>query len=884
MSRIRALASLRPIAVVLVLLPTRSFPGQARPDGAKALDHVRVLAADELRGRKTGTPEYLKAAEYVAAKMKEFGLRPAGEKGTYFQDVPVKTFTDFEPPIRLEVTAPLARAYVPGRGRDFVPVAGTGSGVARGAAAFVGYGVVSEKPAWNDYDGLDVKGRIVVLLPDGPEVLGESVRDWTLERKVKLALERGAAGVVEMDLSQPGQPAPRRLAAGGLKPGLAPAGFVVVQAGRNFLDDLFYAARASWRDAVSKILRFKKPFSFGLEAGLELEAHFVLEKRRAVNVLGLIPGADRKLKDEVLILGGHLDHIGVAMDGLVYPGADDDATAVAVILETARVLQARGVKPARTLLFAAWAGEEMGLAGSRWYVDHPVFPLSKTACYLNIDMVGTGDATLMIGGMFEYGGFFDKVKAKLSPKVVQSLRPRVNYRGSDHSTFWEKGVTALSLRTGDVLTNRLDDKHPEYHRPGDRPATIDPELLRAAAEYELEVILALAETKDNLFLPEYRAEFVHKDAVVVDLHCDTISRFMGGDDLRQDLPRGQVDIPKLKRGAVDLQVFACYAPPPASDLEKANAPKGVFGQIEAVYRLVGGNPDDLEVVRTPADISRLQNGGKTGVLLGIEGGYAIANDLDLLRSFHRAGVRLMTLTHWTHTDWADASGDPRPVWNGLTDFGRSVVKEMNRLGMVIDVSHVADKTFWDVLETTQAPVVASHSCCRALAPHFRNLTDEMIRALAKNGGLVGINFAPGFLNVEADKKRQALWEDIVRKHGLPADYREALKADPEKKNRGWAEFETRGKALDKERPPVDVKTVVDHIDHIIKVSGSANHVGLGSDFDGIGTTPVGLEDVGKLGAVTAELLRRGTKESDVRKILGENFLRVFGAVERAAKR
>jgi membrane dipeptidase len=149
---------------------------------------------------------------------------------------------------------------------------------------------------------------------------------------------------------------------------------------------------------------------------------------------------------------------------------------------------------------------------------------------------------------------------------------------------------------------------------------------------------------------------------------------------------------------------------------------------------------------------------------------------------------------------------------------------------------------------------------------------------------VGINFAPGFLNVEADKKRQALWEDIVRKHGLPADYREALKADPEKKNRGWAEFETRGKALDKERPPVDVITVVDHIDHIIKVSGSANHVGLGSDFDGIGTTPVGLEDVGKLGAVTAELLRRGTKESDVRKILGENFLRVFGAVERAAKR
>lgn len=381
-----------------------------------------------------------------------------------------------------------------------------------------------------------------------------------------------------------------------------------------------------------------------------------------------------------------------------------------------------------------------------------------------------------------------------------------------------------------------------------------------------------------------RAEFVHKDAVVVDLHCDTVSRFMNGEDLRQDLARGHIDIPKLKRGAVDVQVFACASPPPANDLGKANAPKGVFGQIEAVYRLVGENPGDLEVVRAPADIFRLQNSGKTGVLLGIEGGYAIANDLDLLRSFHRTGVRLMTLTHWTHTDWADASGDPQPVWNGLTDFGRSVVKEMNRLGMVIDVSHVADKTFWDVLETTRAPVVASHSCCRALAPHFRNLTDEMIKALAKNGGLVGVNFAPGFLNVEADKKRRALWEEVARKHGLSADYRDAFSSDPEKKNPGWAEFEARGKALDQEPPPVDVKSVADHIDRIVKVAGSADHVGLGSDFDGIGTTPVGLENAGKLGAVTAELLRRGYKESDVRKILGGNFLRVFRAVERAAER
>ncbi|MGD0783288.1 MAG: M20/M25/M40 family metallo-hydrolase, partial [Candidatus Aminicenantales bacterium] len=555
--------------------------------------------------------------------------------------------------------------------------AGTGSGISSGPAAFVGYGVASDTPAWNDYEGLDPKGKILIVLPDGPELLGEAVKDWTLERKVKLAVEKNAAGMIEMDLSESGQTLPRRPAPGLLKPGVAPPGFVVVRAGRNALDDIFYSAHSSWRDAVSKIYRLKKPHSFPLAAMLEMEAHFVQEDRTAVNVLGLIPGTDKKLKNEVLIMGGHLDHLGVGLDGFVYPGADDNATSVAVMLETVRVLKGSGWKPARTLLFASWAGEEMGTVGSRFYTEHPVFPLNKTAAYLNIDMVGTGDSTLLVGGMFEYAKFFERVKAGLDPDIVKLLKPRVNYRGSDHSAFWDKGVASISLRSGEVLTNTLDDKHPEYHRPGDRAETIDPSLLALAARYHLEVITRLADIKDNLFDPLFRAEFIHKDAAVVDMHCDTIGRFMAGEDLRRDLPQGHIDIPKLKRGAVDLQVFACFAPPPANDAEKAASAKGAIKQIEAVHRLVAQNPDDLALVRTTEDFGRIRNSGKTGVLIGIEGGYAIENDLDLLRSFFRSGVRLMTLTHWTHTDWADASGDPQPVFNGLTEFGKSVVAEMN---------------------------------------------------------------------------------------------------------------------------------------------------------------------------------------------------------------
>jgi membrane dipeptidase len=370
----------------------------------------------------------------------------------------------------------------------------------------------------------------------------------------------------------------------------------------------------------------------------------------------------------------------------------------------------------------------------------------------------------------------------------------------------------------------------------------------------------------------------------VDLHCDTIGRFMNGEDLRQDLPQGHIDIPKLKRGAVDLQVFACFVSPPATDLEKAQAGQKIFRQIEGIHRLVDQSPTDLEIVLTYEDAMRLRNSGKTGVLIGIEGGYAIEDDLDMLRTFYRAGVRLMTLTHWTHTDWADASGDLKAEHCGLTSFGEQVVKEMNRLGMVIDVSHVHDETFWDVLRTTEAPVVASHSCCRALADHHRNLSDEMLKALAKNNGVVGINYYPAFLNAEIEKKQAALLAEVTKKYGLGDDFGAVVQSDQETRKKALAEYESRSRELQKTLPPVDVKTVVDHIEHVIKVTGYTDSVGLGSDFDGISSTPQGLENVGRLLAITEELQRRGYKEGDIRKILGGNFLRVFQAVEKAAQK
>ncbi len=892
MKRIAAVSS--PALLFLVLatfvppgaLSASSAAKRALPrpvaDGQKAFAHVKFLASDAFKGRKSGTPDYRRAAEYVAAEMQKAGLKPGGENGTWFQEVPFKNWTDFEQPIRLEIVSPERRVYFAGRGRDFTPVSGTGSGKVKGGLVFAGYGVVSEKDAWDDYAALDVKGKIVLVMPDLPASLGNDAKnEWNFEKKVKTAAAKGAGGLIEMDLTTPGAQAGTRPRFGVLRPGQCPEGFVIMRAGRDFLSDAFTLVGKSWRDLVSKTLRLKRSMTLDLGAEVEMEAHFISGERTAPNVIGVLPGTDPKLKGEAIVIGGHLDHLGVGIDGWIYPGADDNATSAAVILETARALAAAKTKPARTIVFGSWAGEELGLQGSRYYTEHPVIPLDKTVLYMNVDMVGTGDSDLLVGGMTEFAELYEIAKRGLDEGTKKKLRPRLNYRGSDHTSFWGKNVPAISLRTGELLTEKLDDEHPEYHYPGDRPEFIDPELLRLASQYHCDILQNLASSRENLLDPVHRTLFLHRDASVVDMHCDTIARAMAGEDLSQDLPRGHIDIPKLKRGAVDLEVFACFAPPPSNDIEKGRSANGVFAQIEAVNKLVEKNPNDLALVRSVDEANAARNASKTGALIGIEGGYAIENDLVLLREFYRAGVRLMTLTHWTATDWADASGDPKPVHGGLTGFGESVVAEMNKLGMIIDVSHAHDETFSDVLRLSKAPVVASHSACRALSPHHRNLSDEMLKALADKGGVVGINFWPGFLVEGYEAKQDALFKKTAEEHNLPADSIAIFTAEPAVRDKFYADFQKRAAELRKTLPPIDVGTIVDHIDHVVKVTGDADHVGLGSDFDGLEEVATGVDNAGLLPNITKELVARGYKPADIRKILGGNFLRVFAAVERA---
>ncbi len=366
-----------------------------------------------------------------------------------------------------------------------------------------------------------------------------------------------------------------------------------------------------------------------------------------------------------------------------------------------------------------------------------------------------------------------------------------------------------------------------------------------------------------------RARRLHYRSIVFDAHADTILRAVDfGEDLGVRADHGHIDLPRMVEGGLDMQLFTAWVSPDYQK-EAGRAKARALRMIDAIQGMVADHPDKIGLAHTVKEARAIHAAHKLVAFIGIEGGAAIEDDLNALRMFHDRGVRLMTLTWWNNTGWADGSGD-KPRWHGLNDLGRNVVREMNRLGMVVDVSHASDETFFDVLETTTKPVVASHSNTRVLARHHRNLSDDMLRALAKNGGVIGVNYYSEFVDAEFARKVNALEQELKPK--IDAISRK-YQADPERARRErWALLETAMASL----PPVSLDRLVDHIDHVVEVTG-VDHVGLGSDFDGFSVGVRELSDCTKLPLITQKLLERGYSDGDVAKILGLNFLRVFEA-------
>ncbi len=366
---------------------------------------------------------------------------------------------------------------------------------------------------------------------------------------------------------------------------------------------------------------------------------------------------------------------------------------------------------------------------------------------------------------------------------------------------------------------------------------------------------------------------IHKLMPVIDGHNDLPweLREKGGSsfvniDVAKNQPKLHTDLPRLKKGGVGAQFWSAYVP--VDTAKKGTAVKTTLEQIDVIHRLCERYPNDLEMAYTVADIDRIRKAGKIASLIGVEGGHSIDESLGTLRTFYKLGVRYMTLTHSESLSWADSATDA-PKANGLSPFGEEVVREMNRLGMLVDLSHVSPGTMKAALKVTKAPVIFSHSSARGIADHPRNVPDDVLRLVKANNGVVMINFYSGFVVPEGARAMSRMFDvvrDLRKKYpeGDP-QFREAVRA--------WLK--------ENDYPAGSVHTVVDHIEHVIKVAG-IDHVGLGSDYDGITKVPDQLGDVSCYPYITQELLNRGYKKDDILKILGGNVLRVFRDAEKVA--
>jgi membrane dipeptidase len=372
---------------------------------------------------------------------------------------------------------------------------------------------------------------------------------------------------------------------------------------------------------------------------------------------------------------------------------------------------------------------------------------------------------------------------------------------------------------------------------------------------------------------------IHLRAVAVDMHADTVQFMLDeGADINTHLTTTHLDAVRMREGGLDAQFFSIWVEPEFYGTGGERAVARADEQIAAVRSLAESHPETWTLATSAADVRRAAAEGKLAALLGLEGGYAIDEKLESVERYYLMGVRYMTPT-WTHSlSWAGSSGDAEGEGRGLNDFGRAVIGEMNRLGMLVDVSHVSDKTFWDMFETSQSPIIASHSNCRAIADVERNLTDEQIRAVARTGGVVSVVFYPGFLEPGWKTSKDLLdreIEPLIEEAGRNANGRGSAKR--------IACDRVREREYAARLAPVPLARVAAHIEHIIGLVG-VEHVGCGSDFDGIQSTPTGLSSVAELPNLTAELLRRGHAAEDVTKVLGGNILRVMEQVERSAAR
>lgn len=684
-------------AALTVALLGGAVAAQELPNGETAKSYVAYLASNALQGRDTGTPGFEKAAAWVAEHFREWGLEPGGDGGTYFQEFP---FEFYQPDVEVP-TLKVARRTFYFQEEDFRVMAYSGGGKVNAEVVFVGFGISAPDRGLDEYAGLETRGKVVLVMHGFPGEQEEKWKDVASDSaKALVAQQHGAVGML---MCAHFREEDRSAGRWRLRPGNYRAGFVAFAVSDRVVHFLLAGKNESkraferrMRTAQEKLEKELRPLSRPTGKKAELAVKVVFDpQRRGKNVLAVLRGSDPQLREEAVLLGGHLDHVGVQY-GEVYNGADDNASGAATVMEVARVMARNGVRPRRSIVFACWGGEERGLLGSRYYAEHPLFPIEKTVANLNMDMVGLGKK-LGFPGIYYAPELWGLIKENLTQEELEFIEAsRGGPGGSDHTPFITRGVPAFALMTSPF------DAHPDYHQPGDDAEKIDAELMGKVARFVYKAALLIADHPGELIVEHRLPRYIHKSAVVANLHPIPYTP-------------GMAVLDSLQEEWIDLQFVTL---PFDSLLKPSEQLTNVVRSLEQASKEVG-DPSGLDRAMAMMFSSRRE---KTAAFLGLEGARSVHGDLQFLAAAGKLGARFVTL------DGCDGKWVDRGV---LTEQGKKAVAIANEQKMLLILRNQPESVVGQVLAASKAPVVVAGTGMPS---------DSLASRLKENGGLFAVPY------------------------------------------------------------------------------------------------------------------------------------------------
>jgi hypothetical protein len=664
------------LSAFLVVSPAPSQQGQKVSfDGQAAFEYVKVLASDAMLGRKSGEPSGEWAAEYIASKLKEWGLEPAGPKGSFFQDMTYEYYEAERGATLAVIAHHKTREFV--YGEDWRQARYSGSETMGAGIVFVGYGISAPQKQYDDYAGVDVKDKLVLLAIESPRRYEAALREEAqFQSRVKAAQEQGARGVLTFR-SDAQAAGPSFLS---LRKDFYKSDFLVLSLAPKVVDFIFKWQKADPRHFFQQIEATGKPQSYdlGVQALVNLKAVFD-EKRPVRNVLAKIPGADPNLKNETVIVGAHMDHLGVDMTGDVLNGADDNASGTAVVMEAARVMKLNKFKPKRTIVFALWAAEEEGLLGSKYYTENPVYPLEKTVVNINLDMEGHGTGRVNASGAYYAPEVWDILKTRLPKDILDNTIPgRGGPGGSDHSHFLYNGVPAFMVNTA--------GSHFKTNRVGDVIGLIQPEIMKNSGLFVTAALEILSTEPKVPILPRRKETFYWRYETIINHKIPPLEKVI---EEHKDVQDPDVD---FQLAAIEEKADL------AGDALRVGVIKNLFSGKEKLAQtkglaLYGSAPTTgggMMGARLPA---------KTTVLIGLKGLASIRDDLRWAEIFSKQGISFISL------DKPEALFGDR----GLSDEGKKVLEALAKANLLLIVNGLNPAQAKALLENAKKPVILETS-------------------------------------------------------------------------------------------------------------------------------------------------------------------------------